>query len=500
MAVKSIIDVDLKDDKFKAYLKIFNRYQAQLAQQPALLGQGNVKLTAAQKIMNAIIASQAAQAKLIAQMVVGQKAAVTAASQTSTYWQSIARNTQTVASNIKSATSSLLKWTALTSVFTGLLGAGGLFGIDRLAGNVASGRQQSKGLGVTYGEKKAFDINFGRFVETESFLSNINEALTDVTKRHALYGSGLLEKDIAGKNPAQVGEALLASIKRLADQTPKDQLGNVLHGVGLDQIITLREAMKLKETLPSELATQRSRYSQDKGALGLDEEIQRKWQELSTQLGRAAQEIENTFVKGLGKIVPGLDALSVSAEKVVSAFFKSKTIGDWLEKVDTGLETFAKYIGTDEFKTNVEAFVAGLGKMAEAIGKVVKWFAPGEPGGAAEIAPGPVGGKIVDFDALGLPGLNGLGNFLLNPGGESDPRREGLRRDLPAEFSAVNAAQRGTDADRRALFNAGADRWMAGGDQPSNIRVINKSNADVTVTVSSPAGSNVINTGAQVAQ
>jgi hypothetical protein len=40
-----------------------------------------------------------------------------------------------------------------------------LFGINRMAEGVASGRRSSMGLGIGYGEQKAFQNAFGRFVD-----------------------------------------------------------------------------------------------------------------------------------------------------------------------------------------------------------------------------------------------------------------------------------------------------------------------------------------------
>jgi hypothetical protein len=67
----------------------------------------------------------------------------------------------------------------------------------------------------------------------------------------------------------------------------------------------------------------------------------------------AGQRIENTFIRGLVRLEPGLGKLSVGFEKVVQSFLKNDMFAKWLDEADSALETFATYIGKSRHPGNV---------------------------------------------------------------------------------------------------------------------------------------------------
>ena len=298
----------------------------------------------------------------------------------------MARDTKTVASNILSATTALLKWAGVTSAISGLLGAGGLYGIDRLAISAGNQRRAALGLGVTPGERSSFQVNYGRLFDPDQFLGGVNEALHDITKRVGLYGAGLSEGDIRGKDAAQVSQLLIPALKRLADQTPENMLAQVLQARHLDQFVTLEDFQRLRRTPQAEVGQYAQQYQADIKALDLTRDQARIWQDLQVQLHRAGREIETVLIVGLTKVAGPLGHLSESFVHVVDAFAKSDAVKGWVDSLASGLETFAKFIGTPEFKADVEGFVNGLAEAGRAIAGFISSF--GSPRGTPD-APQP---------------------------------------------------------------------------------------------------------------
>ena len=63
------------------------------------------------------------------------------------YW-AMSKSGRQFAGSIFQATASLRHWSKLTALFGGLVGAGGIFGISRMALNVASQRSSAAGLAL----------------------------------------------------------------------------------------------------------------------------------------------------------------------------------------------------------------------------------------------------------------------------------------------------------------------------------------------------------------
>lgn len=372
MAIKSVVEIDLHDDRFKNFLALYNQYAASLKNMPAAWALVNKKIDGSRSSFDKLVDKMVAQnvyAKIAER---AQERADRLSRTTAERWQSMARNTRTVALNIADATLSLLRWGALTGVISGILGGGGLFGIDRLALGVAAGRRSSLGLGVGYGDQRAFDANFARLVDP-NFLSNVSGAKLDVTRRVGLIGAGLTPGEINGST-ADTAVALLRNLKRIADTTNPALYAQIISSRRLEQFTSPEDLQRLRNTSPQEIAELISRYSQNRRDFDLSPDVARKWQEFTTQMTRAGQGIENTFVRGLAPLAPGLTRLSESAERVIKAFLASPTLEKWIKDVGDALETFAGYVGTEKFQQNVKDFAKGVGDLAEAVGAAAKWI------------------------------------------------------------------------------------------------------------------------------
>lgn len=364
MAVKSIIAVDVDDAAFRSFQALFNKYQTQLAKMPGAWAAAGKEAKGLRTSFEAVAAALMAQAEQTRRLAKTQKEANEAARSQANHWRGMARSTASVAGNIARATKELLKWTALTSVFTGVVGAGGLYGIDRLALNVGAGRRSATGLGVNYGQQQAFGLNFGRVVDGDRFLGGVSEALRDVTKRVGLYGAGMTAGEMGG-GTASTAVALLGHLKQLADRTPESMLGNVIQSRQLGAFVDVQDMMRLRGMSAEDFSRYKTQYGRDSQAFGLGGDTQRAWQDFAIQMSRAGGMIENVFVRGLTPLVPGLQRLSGAVADVVKAFLGSGTAKAWTNEAAAGLEAFAKYIGTPKFQNDVRDFANAIGTLAE---------------------------------------------------------------------------------------------------------------------------------------
>lgn len=365
MAVKSIIDINVNDGEFQRFSALFQQYQKQLASTPAAwrnIAAAQGKSTNAFQELVALEVESMGHQKMMLQV---QQAAARITRTNADAWRDLSRNTKSVAGNITSATLQLAKWSGIVGVVGGLVGAaGGLFGIERLAQGVASGRQSSMGLGVGYGEKAGFANAFGRLVDTDSFLSAINQQQHSAGGKASLFGALGPGANLSGST-ADVAVRVLESARRLAKSSNPNFDVETMKAHGLDQSMSLQDFQRLRATSDSEFADLKRRNASGAGAFGVDPKTQLAYQNFTTSLDAAGTNIKNAFVVGVGPLIPGLEKLSVAAVHVVDAFLHAPALKKWLEQAGTGLEKFAGFVGTDEFADKVKGFVEHIGAAAD---------------------------------------------------------------------------------------------------------------------------------------
>jgi hypothetical protein len=371
VAVRSVIDIAVNDGAFQRFNDLFQKYQKGLNATPAAwrsVAQAQTKAAAAFHDQVALEVQSIANAKMIAQ---AHAQAARMSRTTGDVWRDMARNTKTVAGNITTATASLMRWASLTSVFSGLVSAGGLFGINRMAEGVAFGRRSSLGLGVGYGEQKAFTKAFGRVVEPDSFLSGVNEALHSATGKTALFGAGLRAGDLTGST-GDVSLKVLEHARTLAKSSNPDFDVQTMQARGLDKFMSLQDFQRLRSTSDAEFATLERRYSRNTSAFGVGGKDQLAYQNFVTTLDEVP-------------LIPGLENLSRAAVNVVDAFLNSPQLKKWIDGAALGLEKFASYVGTEEFQSKVRNFVTGLGVIADKTASVISGLGWGSDPGAKGI-------------------------------------------------------------------------------------------------------------------
>ena len=299
-------------------------------------------------------------------------------------WKNMATHAHTFAGQIADATKSLLRWGALTGLISGILGGGGLFGIDRLAAGAGNARRSALGLGVSPGEQRAFDLNYGRLPGSENILSGVNEALHDPRKIGALYNVGLSQKDIQGKDAAQVSVEFISKLKELVDKTPENQLGVLIEQRHLEGIADLATLQGLKNTPAGEIAGYGKQYQTDVGNLDLTKNQQKGWQDLQVQFSRSGETIRTGFERMLADLSVPLQHLSKSFTKLVTDLMKNPHVGEFIDHLATRIDEFAKYLDKGELEKelinltnkfietwkNMGAFVGGVDGLIEDLKKL----------------------------------------------------------------------------------------------------------------------------------
>lgn len=402
MPTRSVHEIDIDDSRFREFAQLFEKYQAAVKALPGDWGKVGTAASGVKSGFVEMTSALAAQAELLHKSTLETIRLSTAAGATQRSFSALSRDTGSIAKNITEATRSFLTWVGAVGVIGGLLGAGGgLFGIERLAGSASSQRRSAQGLvGASVGQESAFNVNFNRTIDAGSLVNNVNDAMTDASKRWMLTSLGLTESQIAGKSAPDVAAELIPLLKRRADQT---QTGLLQNDPILGPLLG-RDAIRLKQTSVGEVNQEIAGYRRDSEQLNLTDKTTRAWQDLSVQLDRAGRKIENVLIDGLSGLATPLDKLSDSFIHIVDVFAHSDTLKTWVDAAGDGLERFAKYIDDPAFQKDIQNFVTGVGELSRAIVAAINWISSDATASKAGLVGGAFAGGAVGGAVAGLPG------------------------------------------------------------------------------------------------
>lgn len=497
-----VFSVDVDDAKFKAFQASFNKYNEMLGKMPGAWGKINKASSEVSDNFKAMSAALLAQNELLKGYDKGVTKLNQGLSGTQRSLSGLARDSAHFARNIGEATLSLLKWAGITSALGGLLGAGGIWGIDRLAQSASTARRSAGGIGTTPGAQQAFAINYGRFVDPNAMLSNVANARSDYSKRYAFGSLGI--SGIEGKDPTQLAVEIIDAAKKLWDNSDKSE--QTFKARGLDQFMSFEEWRRTGGSSAEEIAAQKAAFNKDKTALELNPQQSLAWQNFKTQLERAGASIERTFITALAPLAPELTELSKAFEGGIKSLLESDNAKEAVKWMATEIKSFTGYIASPAFKDDMHNFVKGLSDAVKAIQDFVAWVRGlgfGKPQVAVEAHkvwermyrdknPGGLGDGDLwrNFGAYGPGGnalrvgdVNWLGGDPMRGGNPLLPQLPGAGGGAPGLGTRISnamrkwlgehgAAQSGYAADGTALNNPGnLSSWF--GVPQANVRMNN---------------------------
>ncbi|QXB23790.1 hypothetical protein [Lelliottia amnigena] len=471
MAAKSIIEVDVNDEKFLSFMDKFNEYQAALEELPEAwrasaqgIGDSARETSKASSEAEGMTKAFLDGVDALNMMVNNLDRINTSlddankrqsdlnkkTADSSSIFGELKKDSKEFAGHIKDATLSLLSWGGIVGVFTGLMGAGGLFGINRLAATTGSQRFTSLGLGTTIGGLDASAINYQKALGNPTgTLGSIRDAQMDLSKRWQFQAMGI-------NNPDQDPSKLLPQMIRNArDIFVKN--GSTLQGAnahGLTNFFSLDDLNRFKNMSDEEINAMERRAQKDAKLLQITDQQARQWQDFNVQLDYSSQSIRNTFVRGLGPLTPALTKLSDSLTVAIDTVLKSPELGKWIDSLSGGIQRFGNYLASPEFTKDVDSFMEGIKKLGQSVGRGIDLFT----------------GKISTEEFLGgnapLPGDPGKSPFdNLNDRYEQYEESKGNKNHSSSWFEGV-----------RKLFSSGSIQPID--SQPPNVNASRRTIAD----------------------
>ncbi|MEG2265235.1 MAG: lytic transglycosylase domain-containing protein [Acinetobacter sp.] len=391
MVAKSIVEIDVQDERFLSFLEKFSEYKKALEDLPeqwrgAAQGIGeSAKETervrngteALAKAFNDGVASIASINDGLDRLNGNLEKANKNQSQLSKnssgarkFLNQASKDAKSLAGHIKDATTSLLSWGAVLGLFSGLAGAGGLWGMNRLAGNASAQRFTALGLGTTAGGLSSSAINYQKALGNPTgTLGAIRDAQLDLGKRWQFNAMGINNPN---QDPAKLLPEMIRSARDIFVRNGSTQQG--AEAYGLTNFFTLDDLNRFKNMSDAEIDAMAKQAQKDTQRLQLTDQQLKQWQDFNVQLDRSSASISNTFIRGLAPLTPELTKLSDAFSGAIDTVLKSPELGKWIDGLSSGIRKFSEYLVSPDFKTDVKDFMEGVEKLGRVIKKVIGWI------------------------------------------------------------------------------------------------------------------------------
>ncbi|EBX1233785.1 TPA: hypothetical protein R4E90_004498 [Salmonella enterica subsp. enterica serovar Stanley] len=477
MAAKSIVEIDVQDEKFQSFLEKFNEYQKALGELPEQWRGAVHGLGEAAKETERVRDGTEGIAKAFTDGVAALASVndgldrlngnLERATKTQTefnkksggarnFLNKASKDAKSLAGHIKDATTSLLSWGTVLGLFSGLAGAGGLWGLNHLAGNASAQRFTAMGLGTTAGGLNSTAVDFQKALGNPvGTLGAIRDAQLDLSKRWQFRAMGVDNPD---RDPAELLPEMIKAARDIFVRNGSTQQG--AEAYGLTNYFTLDDLNRFKKMSDEEIDAMAKQAQQDTRRLQLTDQQLRQWQDFNIQLDRSKVSIGNTFIRGLAPLAPELGKLSDAFSGAIETVLKSPELGKWIDGLSDGIRRFGNYLASPEFQKDVEAFISGVERLGRVIGKVIDWIS-----GKSDITADDIKSRssILSDEKRTDP----VTSETYTPGGDDDPRVWSWLKGVKKFFASGDVKPvDGKQADVHAKGRTIADRF----NNPANLR------------------------------
>jgi len=456
MATKSIIEIDLLDEKFQAFNEQMLKLQSILEAMP-----GQWK-----NIAKEIKEAEKAEAKAASQEDKDHKAkskrqkdfnkeAEKAASKEDKNNKAeskrgkdfnkvlgdrhvglvnVAKITTRIAKDMADTAVSAAKWLTFGAIASG-------FGLGALAAAVSSDRRAAQGLGITTGQYRSAKIYGERYFDVDSLLGNLADIQSDIRKQPILARIGV--KESKGKNAAELLPEVATQLRGIYQKYHGQQA--IIEATGATQLAQFEVIRRLGNLTEEEFKLFIRNLHSGNDAFKTPDELDRAWQTFKQNLEVAGKSIELTLITGLNDLTGPLGDLAKAIGVAIGAFLKNPHIKEWLTSFGEGIKSFAVYLSGDDFKKTLDDFLNAVADVAEAVGDAAKWIAG-------------ITGYKTTRQKKAEENFNNFAQALENPGPRYDSGKVVKEPELEAYFKRMEIANKLPEGILSQLYTVESDR------------------------------------------
>ena len=399
MSNKAIVEINLKDGEWRKFNESVKEHQKILSKMPGQWGMvggaiGKSSDKVAKMVANAKnVKDSFAQAKTITdKFVIGLQSADRTIS-------SLVRGSASLAKNIASVTTSILKWGAGIAI-SGILSLGGLFAtFGSMGKGIAGTRSESMQTGSTYGQTKAAEIVYGTKLGSgvpSSLMKMINE---DINSGGALMlRAGLGREQFAGKS---AGDVLPLYLQKMQDVFKQNSMVNGMANPAIKPIMEGRfpnqDFGMMKQIGSENMASMNARYVTESVNQNMSKGSQDLYTNFAIQMDSVWENAKNKIAQAFTPLIGPMTTLSNSLIKSMGTMFANKNVQNGIKDFGKGIEKTAIWIASKEGQQAISDGIDSVARFAKAVYDVAMYVQSLIPSKEQIGATGAAGGAIVDI-------------------------------------------------------------------------------------------------------
>lgn len=343
---KTVIEIDVLDEKFKAFTDAFAQFQKALKEsQKQLDDLGSASETAGDKGKKAFDSSRKALEEY-------KRSADAALPSLTKIGQVVA----SVALNAANAALSFAKWMAF-----GAIGSG--FGLSALGAGAVGTQTAASGLGISSGSLRAARVAYGQMgLDVEGLLSKITQTKLDPSTGAAYNLFGIQGQ--RNMSATDIFAQMLRGGKNIDQTNPA--VMNLLSQLGMTQ----QDINKIKAQSPSDIE---AAIKKQKQLTPQYETSEKGWAGFMQALSEAGELIETSLIKNLSKLTPFLSELAKGLAGAIDKGLSTENFQSWIKEIGLGIQDFAKYLGSPEFRQTMKTLWYTFQDLIVGLQKFVNW-------------------------------------------------------------------------------------------------------------------------------
>ena len=335
MATKSVIEIDVLDEKFQTFAKEFEKLKKSLASFPSDWNKSNIAgIKSAQTIGKGLDDAKKKQDNFNKSIKDGGEAL-----------KKVASITANIARDMANAAFSIGKFFAFGSLTAG-------FGLGALASSVSDKRRTAQGLGITTGELRSAETYGSRYIDPLQVLGKLADIKSDVRQQYKLGVLGV--NNIQGKNPAELLPETLTKARDLFKQFGGQK--SPLESLGVTDIIDYESLRRLAGLSKEEFQDFIDNLKKGNQQFKTFDKLDKAWQDFWVKLNETSQKLQITLIDILAKLPEPLSKLSEAVAEAIKTFLSHPELQKWLDDLVIGIKNFATYLVSGGLKKDIDKF------------------------------------------------------------------------------------------------------------------------------------------------